>query len=91
MTFPAKDLVFLGAKTTCKDRWRQILNEADRIGDKYLFTLQQGISKNQLSEMKSEHVTLVVPEAYRQSFPTEFRTDIKSLSSFICFVKSTQA
>lgn len=91
IVFPTKDLVFLGAKTTCKDRWRQILNEANRIKDKYLFTLQQGISKNQLSEMKSEHVTLVVPEAYRQSFPEEFRADIKSLSSFIGFVKSTQA
>ena len=56
IVFPTKDLVFLGAKTTCKDRWRQILNEANRIKDKYLFTLQQGISKNQLSEMKSEHV-----------------------------------
>ena len=47
MLFPANKLVFLGAKTTCKDRWRQVLNEADRIETKYLFTLQQGISKNQ--------------------------------------------
>ena len=35
-----------------KDRWRQVLNEADCIETKYLFTLQQGISKNQLREMK---------------------------------------
>lgn len=56
MLFPANKLVFLGAKTTCKDRWRQVLNEADRIETKYLFTLQQGISKNQLREMKHEHL-----------------------------------
>jgi type II restriction enzyme len=29
--FPSEKLVFLGAKTTCKDRWRQIINEANRI------------------------------------------------------------
>lgn len=48
LLFPADKLVFLGAKITCKDRWRQVLNEANRIEIKYLFTLQQGSSKNQL-------------------------------------------
>lgn len=42
--FDSDKLIFLAAKTTCKDRWRQILNEADRIKEKHLFTLQQGIS-----------------------------------------------
>jgi hypothetical protein len=56
----SKKLVFLGAKTTCKDRWRQIVNEADRIPHKHLFTLQQGISGNQLMEMKNHGVSLVV-------------------------------
>ncbi len=90
LTFHTSKLIFLGAKTTYKDRWRQILNEADRIGHKYLFTLQQGISKNQLDEMKSEHVTLVVPKAYRQCFPEASRRDIKTLSSFVEQVRSGQ-
>ena len=44
-SFPVNRLTSLAAKTTCKDRWRQILNEADRLRDgrKYLCTLQQGI------------------------------------------------
>ena len=46
--FPADKLTFLGAKTTCKDRWRQVLSQADRIPRKHLFTLQPGISSNQL-------------------------------------------
>ena len=90
LLFPAEKLVFLGAKTTCKDRWRQVLNEANRIETKYLFTLQQGISKNQLKEMKHEHLTLVVPEPYLSSFDKEYRQDIKTLSSFIHIVKSIQ-
>lgn len=81
-------LVFLGAKTTCKDRWRQILNEADRIEEKHLFTLQQGISENQLAEMYNHKVRLVVPRAYINSFPAPFRPRILSLDNFITMVKT---
>lgn len=81
-------LIFLGAKTTCKDRWRQILNEADRIRYKHLFTLQQGISKNQLEEMYKNNVILVVPEPYLGSFPKVFQDRILTLSKFVGFVKA---
>lgn len=81
--YPEDRLIFLGAKTTCKDRWRQILNEADRIGEKHLFTLQQGISENQLEEMYRYRVTLVVPRSHINSFPSGFRTRILTLGQFI--------
>lgn len=90
LLFPADKLVFLGAKTTCKDRWRQVLNEADRIETKYLFTLQQGISKNQLREMKHEHLKLVVPAAFLSSFDKEFHPEIETLASFIDIVSRKQ-
>jgi hypothetical protein len=90
LLFPADKLIFLGAKTTCKDRWRQVLNEANRIETKYLFTLQQGISKNQLLEMRHEHLKLVVPASYRSSFDKEFQPEIETLASFIEIVKSKQ-
>lgn len=91
LLFPSDKLVFLGAKTTCKDRWRQVLNEANRIETKYLFTLQQGISKNQLREMKHEHLKLVVPNTYRTSFDKEFQSEIETLASFIKMVKNKQS
>ena len=91
LLFPTDKLVFLGAKTTCKDRWRQVLNEANRIETKYLFTLQQGISKNQLREMKHEHLKLVVPATYLGSFDKEFQSEIETLSSFINIVKEKQS
>lgn len=90
LLFPSENLVFLGAKTTCKDRWRQVLNEANRIETKYLFTLQQGISKNQLREMKHEHLKLVVPASYRASFDKEFQPEIETLASFVEMVKMKQ-
>ena len=88
--FDSKKLVFLASKTTCKDRWRQILNEADRIKEKHLFTLQQGISKNQLTEMYKYGVKLVVPKPYLNTFPKEFREKILTVESFVPFLRSKQ-
>jgi EcoRII C terminal./Restriction endonuclease EcoRII, N-terminal. len=81
-------LVFLAAKTTCKDRWRQILNEADRIEQKHLFTLQPGISKNQLDEMYESDVILVVPKDYHSYYPTPYRDEILTLNDFISYTKN---
>jgi hypothetical protein len=89
-TFDENSLILLASKTTCKDRWRQILNEADRIRTKHLFTLQQGISKNQLEEMNQYGVQLVVPKAYLSSFPPEHRAKILTLEHFVGFVNSKQ-
>lgn len=52
-------LRMLGAKTTCKDRWRQVLTEAAKIPDKHLFTLETAISQNQLQEMHVSSLVLV--------------------------------
>ena len=89
--FDESKLIMLASKTTCKDRWRQILNEADRVKTKHLFTLQQGISSNQLDEMYKHNVCLVVPQPYLKSFPEPFRDKILTLDSFIQFAKNTQS
>lgn len=89
--FPADKLTMLGSKTTCKDRWRQVLNEANRIDNKHLFTLQQGVSKNQLEEMKAEHLTLVVPKSNISLFHPEFHDCIMDLESFIKMVNEKQS
>lgn len=88
--FDEKKLILLAAKTTCKDRWRQILNEADRIETKHLFTLQQGISSNQLTEMQRYNVQLVVPKKYKKAFPEKFQDNILSLADFIQYINKVQ-
>jgi len=90
LRFPSEKLVFLGAKTTCKDRWRQIINEANRIKQKYLFTLQQGVSSQQLEEMSEENVILVIPSEYMSAFPLRNRDYIWTLNKFISYCKETQ-
>lgn len=62
-TFPTENLFFLGCKTSLKDRWRQIINEADRIPKKYLVTLDKTVSEPQLKEMENSGVILVMPNA----------------------------
>ena len=85
--YPSDNLIFLAAKTTCKDRWRQIINEANRIPEKHLFTLQQGISIAQINEMESEQIKLVVPSPYITTYPKEKRDSIWTLKQFIEYVK----
>lgn len=90
LLFPADDLVVLGAKTTCKDRWRQVLTEAGRVDVKYLFTLQPSISKNQLKEMHDSRLTLVVPHKYISKYPEEYQNELFDLKGFIRLVKKKQ-
>jgi len=91
-TFDDAHLVFLAAKTTCKDRWRQILNEADRFKGKtkYLCTLQQGMTTKQINEMTEEKVVLVVPKPYISDYPREKRSGILTVEDFIHKVKGVQ-
>lgn len=81
--FPEARLRMLAVKTTCRDRWRQILNEADRIPTKHLFTLQKGVSVGQFQEMKDSGVQLVVPAGLKKSYPDEIQPALFSLESFI--------
>ena len=68
-----------------------LLNEADRIDTKYLFTLQPSISANQLQEMKHEKVVFVIPEDNRGSFDERYRKDLLSLKQFVGMVREKQS
>lgn len=91
-SFSVEKIVSLAAKTTCKDRWRQILNEANRLKDrhKYLCTLQQGISSAQMDEMQAENVVLVVPKPYIKTYPADRQDRIWSLDKFIKYIKEVE-
>ncbi len=92
ISFPVDHLISLAAKTTCKDCWRQVLNEADRLkGEtKYLCTLQQGISGAQMDEMQAENVILVVPQPYIKTYPSDRQNRIWTLSRFVKHVKAIE-
>jgi hypothetical protein len=81
--FPASRLRMLAAKTTCKDRWRQIINEADRIPTKHLLTLQEGVSPAQFTEMTEAGVRLVVPAGLHDAYPETVRPHLITFEEFI--------
>ena len=92
MSFTVEKLCTLAAKTTCKDRWRQVLNEADRLRDqnKYLCTMQQGISSAQMDEMQAEGVILVVPKPYISTYPKDRQDRIWTIARFVQYVKEME-
>jgi type II restriction enzyme len=92
LDFPNDRIISLAAKTTCKDRWRQVINEADRLRDKakYLCTLQQGISAAQMDEMQAEKVILVVPKPYIQAFPRDRQDRIWTIGKFVQYVHEVE-
>ena len=77
----------LAVKTTCKDRWWQILNEARRIDRKHLLTLQEGVSEKQFREMEEAQVQLVVPEPLIKTYPKSVRPHLQTLESFIADIR----
>ena len=85
--FPDNRLRMLGVKNTCKDRWRQILNEANRIDRKHLLTLQEGVSEDQFREMQQENVQLVVPAELIVKYAKSVRPELQTLQKFIDDVK----
>lgn len=90
--FPVEGLTSLAAKTTCKDRWRQVINESNRLRDenKYLCTLQQGISGTQMDEMQAEKVILVVPKSYINTYPGDRQDRIWTIQKFVAYVKDLE-
>ncbi|MFQ5564247.1 MAG: type II restriction endonuclease, partial [Parvularculaceae bacterium] len=79
------------AKSTCKDRWPQILPEAERIPDKHLVTLEPGISVPQTTMMKDSGVQLIVPGHIRDSYTDEQRDWLWSMRDFIRLVSDRQS
>ena len=91
LSYSTDNLVVLAAKTTCKDRWRQIITEADRMKGRthFLMTLQQGNTPHQLEEMRAANVRLVVPKPYIGAYPPEYQNEIWPLKQFIEYTRET--
>jgi hypothetical protein len=88
--FPAERLTMLGAKSTCKDRWRQVLSEAQKIPHKHLLTLEPGISENQTDEMRAKQLQLVVPTSLHQTYRQKQQQWLTNVQQFLKMVQARQ-
>lgn len=87
-TFPADQLRMLAAKFTAKDRWRQVLNEAHRIKEKHLLTMEAAISANQMKLMTTATLTLVIPQQIRNRYSESARPMIMTVGEFLTEIQS---
>jgi hypothetical protein len=89
--FDPLNLTMLGVKSTCKDRWRQVLAEADRIERKHLLTLEAAISANQTDEMQAKNLQLVLPRKLHETYTAEQRAWLLDVSDFTALVRERQS
>lgn len=89
--FQSEKLTMLGSKSTCKDRWRQVLSEAQRIPHKHLLTLEPGISENQTDEMQAKHLQLVLPAQLHTTYREKQRDWLMDVKQFIEMVRERQS
>jgi len=97
--FPGKDtyvsaevgdpnICMLAVKSSCKDRWRQILAEAEKIPRKHLATLEPSISESQTNQMQDFGVQLIVPASIATTFSPSQQQWLWTVREFTEFAKS---
>lgn len=89
--FEESKLTMLGVKSSCKDRWRQVLSESQRIKNKHLLTLEPGISENQTNEMAANYLNLVVPKGIHTTYKEAQRDWLLNVSNFLDVVRDRHA
>jgi EcoRII C terminal len=90
-SYSSEKLTMLASKSTCKDRWRQVLSEASRVEFKHLLTLEAGISQNQTDEMRAKNLQLVVPELIHSSYNTTQQVWLMNMGEFVKMAQERQS
>ncbi len=88
--FQCSKLRMLGAKTSCKERWRQVLAEASRISRKHLITIEPAISEDQTNQMRIMNVQLVVPRVIQATYSPMQITGLMTLNDFLLEIKGIE-
>lgn len=89
--FPPDCLTMLGAKTTIKERWRQVLEEANRIAHKHLITLEPAVSVDYTNAMRASSLQLVVPHELFATYTTSQQDWLMDVASFCSMVEERQS
>ena len=88
--YPVDRLFVVGAKTTSRERWRQLLDEGRRVPRKYFMTLQPNMSNKQYTAIVDANVRLVVPNSLHGGYPANTSADgLLSVDGFIDVVRRT--
>lgn len=83
--YPSDRLRMVACKSVLRERWDQMLNEAARIAEKYLLTLDLALTDATISDIRRNNVRLFIPSvvadaAYRHHVQ---RSEIQSVAELI--------
>ncbi len=81
----------LAAKSSCKDRWSQVLPEAERVKQKHLVTVEPGISISTTDTMRASNLQLIVPMDIQASYKAEQKSWLWNVDQFITLIAEKQA
>lgn len=73
------DALILSAKTTLRERWKQITHERFNC-DIYLATVDDRVSPQALEDLRLAEITLVVPESLKSSKETAYKDAVNVIS-----------
>lgn len=82
-SYPTASLRHLAAKFTVKERWRQVLNEAARIPQKHLLTVDAAVTEPTLDAMLASGVSLCVPELIARRYPSSLGSRLVSVRELL--------
>ena len=89
-SFNVSKLTMLAAKSSCKDRWSQVLPEAERIKQKHLLTLEPAIAEATTDSMRACSVQLIVPSEIQLTYKKPQQKWIWNVEDFLELVKERQ-
>ena len=76
---PRRDALVLSAKTTLRERWKQVQGEIKNC-DLYLATVDENIAVNAIEDMCAQGIKLVVPESLKNSSITAYKNQANVMS-----------
>ena len=88
---PDSHLTFLAAKTTTKERWRQVVTEASRLQEKFLITMDRELNVEVLKAMRQNHVRAVIPASLQVEYGPALARHMTSVRAFIDLVRDRES
>lgn len=85
-------VTFVGAKTTTKERWQQLVAEAQRIGVRHMVTMDKDLNGTKVHTMKLKNVVPVLPSPLivDQYGDKDWKGDLMSVGAFVEMAEDRQ-
>jgi hypothetical protein len=81
--FPAAHLRMVACKSRIRERWPQVLKEAERIEEKYILTLDEELTEDSLDNMRHHRLAVFMPRRVLEDAYTVAHQNVADVSDLI--------